>query len=202
MKASNIVDFENCLETFYESLKTDEWKKFQDDFDRSENIFFIANGGGHAVATHANSDVSRLTDKKCYSLDNASYLTSIANDYGWNNLFITFIEDYAVKRSNSMVIGFSGSGSSKNVISALTYAADEYDFKTAFLTGQPSNMIPDYINEVCWYNKYFHVHEILCMLSFYQLIHGGGDHCPTIKDELIRKGHSEMYRAKKYKEIK
>ena len=40
------------------------------------------------------------------------------------------------------------------------------------------------------------------MLAFYQLIHGGGDHCPTIKDELIRKGHSEMHRAKKYKEIK
>ena len=36
MKASNIVDFENCLETFYESLETDEWKKFQEDFDSSE----------------------------------------------------------------------------------------------------------------------------------------------------------------------
>ena len=62
-----------------------------------------------------------MTNKQCYSLDNASYLTSIANDYGWNNLFLTFIKDYAVKDSNSMVIGFSGSGSSKNVISALNY---------------------------------------------------------------------------------
>ena len=78
-----------------------------------------------------------MTNKQCYSLDNASYLTSIANDYGWNNLFLTFIKDYAVKDSNSMVIGFSGSGSSKNVISALNYASDEYNFKTAFLTGQP-----------------------------------------------------------------
>ena len=40
MKASNIVDFENCLETFYESLETDEWKKFQEDFDSSDTIFF------------------------------------------------------------------------------------------------------------------------------------------------------------------
>ena len=59
--------------------------KFQEDFDSSDNIFFVANGGGHAVVPRINSDVSRLTNKQCYSLDNASYLTSIANDYGWNN---------------------------------------------------------------------------------------------------------------------
>ena len=62
-------------------------------------------------------------------------------------------------------------------------------------------MKPDYINELCWDNRYFHVHEILSMLTFYQLVHGSGNFCPTIKDELIRKGHTESYREKKYKEI-
>lgn len=47
----------------------------------------------------------------------------------------------------------------------------------------------------------FDVHEILSMLTFYQLVHGSGNFCPTIKDELIRKGHTESYREKKYKEI-
>ena len=196
-----VLEFEGLFKTFVDSLETDEWKQLQKDFNDSDNIFFIANGGGHAVATHANSDVSRLTNKKCYSMDNASYLTSVANDFGWNNIFIKFLSDYAVPKSKSMVIGFSGSGNSKNVISALTYAHDELNFKTCLLSGQPSIIKPDYVNELCWDNRYFHVHEILSMLTFYQLVHGAGSFCPTIKDELIRKGHTESYREKKYKEI-
>tara|TARA_R110002020_G_scaffold174030_2_gene365031 strand:+ start:74 stop:676 length:603 start_codon:yes stop_codon:yes gene_type:complete len=198
---TTMIEFENLLQTFEKIIQTDEFKKLQKDFDESENIFFIGNGGCHSVATHASSDVCRLTNKKCYTLDNASYLTSIANDYGYNNIFMRFLEDYAIEDSKSMVIGFSGSGSSKNVISTLTYAKDKYNFKSCLLSGQLSNSLPDYINEVCFDNYYFHVHEILCMLTFYQLIHGTGNGCPTIKDELIRKGHTEMYRAKKYKEI-
>jgi|9_EtaG_2_1085328.scaffolds.fasta_scaffold09772_2 phosphoheptose isomerase len=198
---TNMVEFENLLDVFKESIETDEFKKFQEDFNESENIFFIGNGGCHSVATHAASDVCRLTDKKCYALDNPSYLTSIANDYGYNNIFMRWFEDYAMKNTNSMVIGFSGSGGSKNVISTLSFANDKYDFKTCLLSGQKSQSLPEYINEVCFNNRYFHVHEILCMLTFYQLVHATGNHCPTIKDELIRKGHTEMYRAKKYKEI-
>tara|TARA_B100000902_G_scaffold361611_1_gene379198 strand:- start:1293 stop:1892 length:600 start_codon:yes stop_codon:yes gene_type:complete len=198
---TDVVEFEGLFETFIESLETDAWKQLQEDFNASDNIFFVANGGGHAVATHANSDVSRLTNKKCFSMDNASYLTSVANDFGWNNIFIKFLTDYAVPKTKSMVIGFSGSGNSKNVVSALTYAHDEFGFKTCLLSGQPSIMKPDYINELCWDNRYFHVHEILSMLTFYQLVHGSGNFCPTIKDELIRKGHTESYREKKYKEI-
>ena len=198
---TTMIEFENLLETFKKIIQTDEFKRLQKDFNESENIFFIGNGGSHSVATHAASDVSRLTPKRCYSLDSASYLTSIANDYGYNNIFMQWLEDYAIEDSKSMVIGFSGSGSSKNVISTLTLAVDKYNFKSALLSGQPTNCTPDYINEVCFKNDYFHVHEILCMLTFYQLIHGTGNGCPTIKAELIRKGHAESYRTTKYKEI-
>tara|TARA_R100000278_G_C5427798_1_gene148989 strand:+ start:121 stop:726 length:606 start_codon:yes stop_codon:yes gene_type:complete len=199
---TQMIEFENLLETFKSKIDTKEFKKLQVDFDKSDTIFFIGNGGVHSVATHAASDVSRLTSKKCYSLDSASYLTSIANDYSYNNIFIRWLEDYAVEGSNSMVIGFSGSGNSKNVISCLTLATDKYNFKTNLISGQKSAFLPDYIDQVCFDNKYFHVHEILCMLTFYQLIHGTGNSCPTIKDEIVRKGaHAESYRTTKYKEI-
>ena len=199
---TTMIEFENLLETFEKIIDTEEFKKLQADFNESDNIFFIGNGGGHSVASHAASDVSRLTNKRCYSLGSASYLTSIANDYGYNNIFLQWLEDYAVTKSKSMIIGFSGSGSSKNVLSALVMASDKYDFKACLLSGQLSVYVPEYINEVCFDNEYFHVHEILCMLAFYQLIHGTGSGCPTIKDELIRKNHAESYRTKKYGEIK
>ena len=84
----------------------------------------------------------------------------------------------------------------------MALASDKYNFKTALLSGQTSNCLPEYINEVTFDNRFFHVHEILCMLTFYQLIHGTGNGCPTIKDEIVRKGaHAESYRTKKYKEI-
>jgi len=201
MKAT-MIEFEGLLDTFGETIHTKEFKKLQSDFNDSDNIFFIGNGGSHSVACHAASDVSRLTSKRCYSLDSASYLTSIANDYSYNNIFMQWLEDYAIEGSKSMVIGFSGSGNSKNVISTLALASDKYKFNTALLSGQNSNCLPEYINEVTFDNHFFHVHEILCMLTFYQLIHGTGNGCPTIKSEIVRKGaHAESYRTKKYKEI-
>ena len=198
---TKMIEFEGLLETFEKTIETEEFEKFQSDFNESENVFFIGNGGSHSVATHAASDVSRLTSKKCFALDSASYLTSIANDYGYNNIFMKWLEDYATVDSKSLVVGFSGSGNSKNVISTLTLAHQDYNFKTCLLSGQPSNCVAPYVNEVVFNNRYFHVHEILCMLTFYQLIHGTGNGCPTIKDELIRKGHAESFRVKKHKEI-
>lgn len=47
-----VLEFEGLFKTFVDSLETDEWKQLQKDFNDSDNIFFIANGGGHAVATH------------------------------------------------------------------------------------------------------------------------------------------------------
>ena len=198
---TKMIEFEGLLETFEKTIETEQFDKLQSDFNDADNIFFIGNGGSHSVASHAASDVSRLTSKKCHSLDSASYLTSIANDYGYNNIFMQWLEDYAIEGSKSMVIGFSGSGNSKNVVSTLTLAHQDYDFNTCLLSGQKSNCIPPYVNEVVFDNRYFHVHEILCMLTFYQLIHGTGNGCPTIKDELIRKGHVESYRVKKHKKI-
>ena len=105
---TTMIEFEGLLDTFEKTIHTKEFQKLQSDFNDSDNIFFIGNGGSHSVATHAASDVSRLTSKRCYSLDSASYLTSIANDYGYNNIFLQWLEDYAIKDSKSMVIGFSG----------------------------------------------------------------------------------------------
>ena len=63
---TQMIEFENLLETFKSKIDTKEFKKLQVDFDKSDTIFFIGNGGVHSVATTAASDVSRLPSKKCY----------------------------------------------------------------------------------------------------------------------------------------
>ena len=91
---SNMVEFENLLEVFESHINTDEFLQLQKDFDEADNIYFIGNGGNAPVCSHASSDITRLTNKKCYSLDNLSYITSIANDYKYDNIFIKWLEDY------------------------------------------------------------------------------------------------------------
>ena len=91
---SRMVEFENLLEIFESKIDTDEFKQLQKDFDEADNIYFIGNGGNSPVCSHASSDITRLTDKKCYSLDNVSYITSIANDYKYDNIFIKWLEEY------------------------------------------------------------------------------------------------------------
>ncbi len=184
---SNMVEFENLLEVFESHIDTDEFLQLQKDFDEADNIYFIGNGGNAPVCSHASSDITRLTNKKCYSLDNVSYITSIANDYKYDNIFIKWLEDYIYPDMKSMVIGLSGSGNSKNIVSALAWCNDRYNISTALISGQKSNCLDEKINEVCFDRGYFHTVEILSEMTFYQLIHGTGNSCPTIKSELIRK---------------
>ena len=189
---SKIVEFEDFGEVFNEIVNTPEFEQMQKDFNEADNIYFIGNGGNAPVCSHASSDITRLTDKKVYSLDNLSYLTSISNDYKYDNIFIKWLEDYIYSDMKSMVIGLSGSGNSKNVVSALSWANDRYNISTVLISGQKSNCLEENINEVCFNRGYFHTVEILSEMTFYQLIHGTGNGCPTIKSELIRKyGRSE-----------
>ena len=39
--------------------------------------------------------------------------------------------------------------------------------------------------------KYFHTVEVLTLILFYDLIHACGAQCPSIKEEIVRKGASE-----------
>ena len=57
------IDFENIEQKFDEVLESKEWKKFQEDFVSSTDIYIVANGGLWAVANHAADDCNRLFAK-------------------------------------------------------------------------------------------------------------------------------------------
>ena len=87
------------------------------------------------------------------------------------------------------MIGLSCSGSSKNVISALTFAK-EHGSAVALMSGQTANILPEDVLEVCLHTNYFHTTEILSLILFYELIASSGGQCPTIKEEVMRKSCS------------
>ena len=90
-------------------------------------VFLCGNGGSAALASHLAVDLgkgcSRNRDQrfKVLSLtDNVPWMTALANDISYDDVFVEQLRNYAKK--GDLLLAISGSGNSKNVLKALTYA--------------------------------------------------------------------------------
>ena len=168
------IDFENIEDKFDKTLATKEWKQFEKDFTESSDIYIVANGGLWAVGQHAADDCSRLfakagIKKSISSLESQCLITSIANDYGYNNLFLRWLElakNTGKMKDDAMIIGLSCSGGSKNVVSCCHWAKKN-GYKTAMIAGQDRKVLGNKINNVVLDCKYFHTVEVLTLILFY-----------------------------------
>ena len=95
--------------------------------DNDQAIYVMGNGGSASTATHFTSDLlktSIVKNKKrfkAHSLsDNIPVVLAWANDDEYNSVFLGQLENFLKK--NDIVIGFSGSGNSENVIKAIEFA--------------------------------------------------------------------------------
>lgn len=100
--------------------------------DNGKTIFVFGNGGSSATASHFVCDLTKFIGVKVICLsDNTPSVLAIANDISYEDIFLeqlkVFMED------GDVVIGFSGSGMSKNVLKALEYA--KLRGKTIGITG-------------------------------------------------------------------
>jgi D-sedoheptulose 7-phosphate isomerase len=181
----NLENFESKFDT---TINSSSWKELLSDFNASQNIFIFGNGGNYAIASHAAADCSRLLSKNVQSFDNMTYMTSCANDFGYDNVFSRYLGLLEAKNAlnDCMVIGLTCSGNSPNVCDALEWA-NSRGMKTAMITGQKSTKLSSDINEVVLDVEHFHTGEILTLTLFYEIIEAAGGKCPTIKSEIIRK---------------
>jgi D-sedoheptulose 7-phosphate isomerase len=100
---------------------------FADAHGRGAQIFTFGNGGSGASASHAAGDflkgASYGLDQRFKMIclnDNMPSMMAIANDIGWDDIFIEPLKNYL--QPGDVVIGISGSGNSKNVLKAVEYA--------------------------------------------------------------------------------
>ena len=96
-------------------------------YEKGGNIYTMGNGGSGASASHAAGDflkgASYGLDKRFKMIclnDNLPSMMAIANDIGWESIFVEPLKNFLSK--DDLVIGISGSGNSKNVVNALEYA--------------------------------------------------------------------------------
>ncbi|MBU1169627.1 MAG: SIS domain-containing protein [Proteobacteria bacterium] len=95
--------------------------------DNGKHIYFIGNGGSAAIASHYANDINvgtrarGVSPIKATSLtDNLALLTAVANDEGYNRVFVSQLEGRLQR--GDVVVAFSVSGNSENVLEALDFA--------------------------------------------------------------------------------
>ncbi len=101
-------------------------------------IISCGNGGSMCDAMHFAEELSGFFREKrealpAIAISDSSHITCTANDLGFEHIFSRFVE--AIGRPGDLLLAFSTSGNSENVINA-SLAARKKDMKVVGLTGK------------------------------------------------------------------
>jgi len=116
-KLLNCLDHDKIAEAAKEILRAR---------DNGNNIYIIGNGGSAATASHFANDLligtrSKKKPFKAMALtDNNANITAVGNDFGYEYIFSKQLEPLASR--GDLLIAFSASGNSKNIIEAVKVA--------------------------------------------------------------------------------
>jgi D-sedoheptulose 7-phosphate isomerase len=119
-------------------------------FRNDKKVLLCGNGGSAADAQHIAAELSGkfYLDREPLFAEalhvNTSYLTAVANDYSYDEVFSRLVK--AKGRKGDILIGISTSGNSKNVIKALE-VANRIGMITVGMTGDNGGKMKD----VCKY---------------------------------------------------
>ncbi len=137
------MDLMNTLET--------ATNKIVDACKRGNKVLICGNGGSAADAQHIAAELSGkfFFDRKPLFAEalhvNTSYMTAVANDYSYADVFARLIEGQG--KPSDILIALSTSGSSENIIRAVSEARRQKMITVAFTGQKPNRLEPlcDYI---------------------------------------------------------
>jgi D-sedoheptulose 7-phosphate isomerase len=116
-------------------------------FKSGNKVLFCGNGGSAADAQHLAAEFSGrfYKDRKALPSEalhcNTSYLTAVANDYSFEDVYSRIIDGVGV--AGDVLIGISTSGNSKNIVKAFK-RANELGVVTIGLTGRGGGAMKEY----------------------------------------------------------
>jgi D-sedoheptulose 7-phosphate isomerase len=108
-------------------------------FKNGNRVYFCGNGGSAADAQHLAAEFSGrfYTDRKALPAEalhcNTSYLTAVANDYSFNDIYSRLID--GIGEEGDVLVGLSTSGNSTNIINAFETARKK-EMITVGFTGE------------------------------------------------------------------
>lgn len=108
-------------------------------YKKGGKVLFCGNGGSAADAQHLAAELSGrfYFDRPPLEAEalhvNSSYVTAVANDYSYNDIYSRYVN--GVGKPGDVIIGFSTSGNSENIVRALKVAREK-KMVTVGMTGK------------------------------------------------------------------
>ena len=202
-----MLNFENLDEKFVKVVNSSEWKELQKKFNNSSDIYVLRHGGNLAIADHAAVDITRLSNgtKNAMCPGSAIVVTSLINDTNFDQWMVNWLIQRTATRSeeqmkNSLVLGVSSSGNSKDIINALHWAKDN-KIKIALISSKDITDKIKSLTKVLLNAEYYHTAEVLTLLLTYELTHGSGNVCPPISnnsDENLKSSNWQGSKIRKH----
>lgn len=113
--------------------------------EEGRHVFLCGNGGSAATASHFATDLGKgasLGREKRFRVlsltDNVPWITALANDTDYSMIFLEQLKNYA--SAGDVLICFSGSGNSPNVVQAVEWA-NLNGLITIGVTGRPGGKL-------------------------------------------------------------
>ena len=116
-----LLNDKNILEVIKSTVSS-----IENAFRSGNKVLFCGNGGSAADAQHLAAEFSGrfYLDRKPLPSEalhcNSSYLTAVANDYGYEKIYSRILE--GIGKEGDVLVGLSTSGNSENIIKAFEYA--------------------------------------------------------------------------------
>ena len=113
-------------------------------YKKGNKVYFCGNGGSFADAQHLSAELSgrfyfdREPLEVVLLASNVSYLTAVGNDYSYSDIFSREIKS-SIKKGD-VLICFSTSGKSKNVIKAIEVATNKGAIVVSFIGNNGGEM--------------------------------------------------------------
>ena len=122
--------------------------------ENDATVYIAGNGGSAATAAHWATDLGKSTKRSgrkpikvmCLS-DNASWLTALGNDEGYERVFAGQLENFA--RPDDVLVVISASGNSQNLVRAVELAHQIGTSTIGFL-GFDGGVLKDMVDDSVW----------------------------------------------------
>lgn len=108
------ADFETALEEISRLIKKTK--------QQGCNVWFLGNGGSSAIASHFSQDLLNKHQVKSNVISDASMITCLANDYGYENVYEITLKVLAGE--NDLLIIISSSGESENLLKCADFSQE------------------------------------------------------------------------------
>ena len=141
LKDSPFTGLEEVADILLEARKNNKW------------IFLAGNGGSASTASHFANDMMKglsIDDKPRFRAkalcDATPIMTALANDYNYDLIFVEQLKNYA--SAGDVLILFSGSGNSLNIVNAARFGKDNSMTVISF-AGRDGGKIKEFSDVCC-----------------------------------------------------